>query len=563
MPHAPWMAHYGDMPASLTYPDTTMYQQLIATADRYGDKPAYVFMGKTTCYSQLIRRISRAAGIFSSLGIQAGDRVSICLPNVPQAIDAFYGLNALGAIACMIHPLSAPEEIAYYLNLTQSKLIITLDMLYEKVASVTATLNQACPIVVTTIQEELPSIKRLLYPLVQKQSKIPMDHDVLQWRQLIQTCSCVHTATGSPDDCAAILFSGGTTGMPKGICLSNRNFNALALQTIAASGCDSIVGLKMLSVMPMFHGFGLGIGIHTPLVGGGCCLLIPRFTVDSYAKLVKTQKPNFIPGVPTLFAALLQAKALQKADLSFLKGVFSGGDSLSPDLKKRVDAFLKERHSPVTIREGYGTTECVTASCLTPVHRQKEGSIGIPFADTFYKIVKPDTTEDLPSQTEGEICIAGPSVMLGYWNDQEETRRVLKLHPDGQIWLHTGDLGMMDEDGYVYFRQRLKRMIVTNGYNVYPTQIEKVLSEHPAVNACCVIGLPDPMRGQRVRAYVVAKSAVTEEELFQHCRRYIAKYALPKEMVFKTELPKTAVGKIAYRVLEEEAKHEIETGSHC
>ena len=364
---------------------------------------------------------------------------------------------------------------------------------------------------------------------------------------------------GKFDECAAILYSGGTTGTTKGIMLSNLNFNALGLQTIGASGFKSVAGMKMLSIMPVFHGFGLGVGIHTALIGGACCILVPQFSVTTYADILVKQKPELIPGVPTLFEALLRAESLKDADLSFLKGIFSGGDSLSPELKKKVDAFLKEHGCTEQIREGYGTTECVTASCLTPRDYARSGSIGVPFPDTYYKIVKPGTTdEELPANSEGEICVSGPTVMLGYMDNPEETASTLRRHYDGRIWLHTGDLGHMDQDGFIYFRQRMKRMIITSGYNVYPSQLENIIDGHEKVLLSCVIGVKDPYRVQRVKAYVVPMPGIepTEElkqELLDYCKDHIAKYAMPREIEFRTELPKTLVGKVAYRVLEEEA----------
>ena len=340
--------------------------------------------------------------------------------------------------------------------------------------------------------------------------------------------------------------------------LSSLNFNATALQTIAASGCESIAGLKMLSVMPVFHGFGLGIGIHTALVGGARCILVPQFNVNTYAKLLINKKPNFIPGVPTLFEALLRSDMLEDADLSFLVGVFSGGDSLSVELKKKVDAFLKDHKATVQIREGYGTTECVTASCLTPKDYARSGSIGVPFPDTCYKIVAVGTEEEVPANHEGEICISGPSVMLCYVDNPEETAQTLRRHADGRVWLHTGDLGTMDEDGFVYFRQRIKRMIITSGYNVYPSQLENIIDGHEKVLLSCVVGVKDSYKMQKIKAYVVLRPGVeptdeVRQELMDYCRQRIAKYAMPYEIEFREDLPKTLVGKVAYRVLEEEA----------
>jgi long-chain acyl-CoA synthetase len=283
--------------------------------------------------------------------------------------------------------------------------------------------------------------------------------------------------------------------------------------------------------------------------------------VQTYADILKKQKPNIIPGVPTLFEALLRAESLEGVDLSFLKGIFSGGDSLSPELKKKADQFLKDHGCAEQIREGYGTTECVTASCLTPKDYARSGSIGVPFPDVFYKIVTPGTTEEVDANIEGEICVSGPTVMLGYMDNPEETANTLRRHGDGRIWLHTGDLGYMDADGFVYFRQRIKRMLITSGYNVYPSQLERIIDSHEAVASSCVIGVPDDYRGQRVRAYVVTKSGITPSEelknlLRQHCAGQIAKYALPREFCFRGELPRTRLGKVDYRALEQEALEE-------
>lgn len=269
------------------------------------------------------------------------------------------------------------------------------------------------------------------------------------------------------------------------------------------------------------------------------------------------KKPHFIAGVPTIFEALLHIPSLDGVDLSFLLGMFCGGDSLSVELKKKIDLFLKEHGASIQIREGYGLTECVTASCLTPKDIYHEGSIGIPFPDTEYRIVKPGTDEDLPFGEEGEIILTGPTVMLGYLNNPKETESVLRTLSDGRTWLYTGDLGYMDEDGYVYFRQRIKRLIITNGYNVYPGQIENIIDACPEVAYSCVIGVKDPRRMRRVKAYIVPKEGVTpdkdcEKRIMEYLSRHVARYALPREIEFRKELPKTLVGKVAYRLLEEE-----------
>ncbi len=564
---APWTKYYGTTPVSLEYPHKTMYQMVADAATRYPNNTAYVFMGKKTSYAQFLKRIDAAAKGLTAMGIGKGDKVTICMANTPQALDCFYALNRIGAIPNMIHPLSAAKEIAFYLNFSKSKAILTLAQFYDKVASILPELDAPTTVLIARIADELPIPLNVLYPATKggKSDRTPKGKNFTLWYDMVASGknTVLPADNGKYDDCGAILYSGGTTGTTKGIMLSNLNFNALGLQTIAASGFDTISNMKMLSVMPVFHGFGLGIGIHTALIGGATCILIPQFNVKTYAETLIKQKPNIIPGVPTLFEALLRAENLEGQDLSFLKGIFSGGDSLSPELKKKVDAFLKAHNCSEQIREGYGTTECVTASCLTPKDYARSGSIGVPFPDVYYKIVTPGTTEEVAPNTEGEICISGPTVMLGYMDNPEETASTLRRHYDGRVWLHTGDLGHMDQDGFVYFRQRIKRMIVTSGYNVYPGQLENIIDGHEKVLLSCVIGVKDEYRGQKVKAYVVPMPDVepTEElkkEILEYCSGRIAKYAMPRELEFRTELPKTLVGKVAYRVLEEEANAALE-----
>ena len=561
---APWLKYYGNTPASLEYPHKTMYEMVEAAAKRHPNHVAYVFMGKKTTYTEFMKRIQAAAQGLYKMGIRKGDKVTICMANTPQALDCFYALNRIGAIPNMIHPLSASQEIAFYLNFSKSKAILTLDQFYYKVAEILPQLENPTEILIARVVDELPAPLSALYPLTKSAravKKLPKAGYTL-WYDMVRAGKNTRLPAQKSryDSCGAILYSGGTTGTTKGIMLSNLNFNALALQTIAASGfsMEEISNMKMLAVMPVFHGFGLGIGIHTPLVAGGTCILIPQFNVKVYAKTLMKQKPNLIPGVPTLFEALLRTEDLEGADLSFLKGIFSGGDSLSPELKKKVDAFLREHNCSEQIREGYGTTECVTASCLTPKDYARQGSIGVPFPDTYYKIVEPGTTNEVGPNIEGEICISGPTVMLGYMDNPYETANTLRRHYDGRIWLHTGDLGHMDQDGFVYFRQRIKRMIVTSGYNVYPSQLENIIDANDKVLISCVIGVKDPYRVQRVKAYVVPMPGVEpsealKQEILDYCSGRIAKYAMPREIEFRKELPKTLVGKVAYRVLEEEA----------
>ena len=446
----------------------------------------------------------------------------------------------------------------FYLTESKSRIAITLSQFYDKFRAIEGKTSVE-KIIVAKIEEALPAVKGFLYKFVGNEPKVPNEQNVISWKDFLNTAKNYIgeiTYVGKGEDDAAILFSGGTTGTSKGILLTNLNFNALAMQTGAASGCLS-AGDTMLSIMPVFHGFGLGVGIHTMLAFGARCVLVPRLNVQEFPGLFKKYRPNYMAGVPTLFEAMMRNEEMKNADLSCLKGLFSGGDSLSIELKKKVDAFLKDRGATIQVREGYGTTECVTASCLTPAEYYREGSIGIPFPDTYYKIVIPSTNDEAPAGQMGEICIAGPTLMKEYINNPKETSQTLRVHDDGKTYLHTGDLGYMDEDGFIYFVQRLKRMIISNGYNLYPSHIENVINAHPDVLTSTVIGIPHPKKVQVAKAFIVLKDGVEQSKevmksIKEHCEINLAKYSLPAEYEFRDSFPKTLVGKVAYRELEKE-----------
>lgn len=558
---APWKKFYGNVPSTIAYPDCSMYGLVKENIDKYPNYFSLEFMGNKITYKELGERVLRCAKALRAIGIKPNDRVTICLPNVPQGIVMFYAINLIGGVANMIHPLSSENEIIFYLKDSNSVAAITLDQFYDKFKKIRKKAGLE-KLIITSVKDELKGFLKLGYSLTQGRKIPPVpvtDEGVILWKNFLNHADewkDEYKAVRKGDDPAAILYSGGTTGKTKGILLSNLNFNALAMQT-AAMGNGFKPADTMLALMPIFHGFGLGVCIHTVQGAGGCSILIPRFNAKTYADTLKKKRPNYIAGVPTLYEALLRNPNMKGVDLSFLKGVFSGGDSLSIELKKKFDIFLKEHNATIQIREGYGTTECVTASCLTPDDYQKEGSIGIPFPDTFYKIVKTGTTDECLPREEGEICIAGPSVMMEYVNQPEETADTLKVHADGKKWLHTGDLGIMDEDGFVYYRQRMKRMIVSSGYSIYPSQLENVIDAHPMVSMSCVLGVPDPIKVQKVKAYVVLRAGVEaspalKEELFAYCRRNISKYAMPYDIEIRESLPKTLVGKVAYKELENE-----------
>ena len=570
----PWAPFMGEVPMHLDYFEGSMFQAVEKIARQYPENVAFDFMGKSTTYPEMIREIERCARALKAIGVKENDKVTIAMPNCPQAIYMFYAVNLVGAIGNMIHPLSAEKEIELYLTVSESETAITLGQFYQKFANIRAN-TRVKNLIIADIKDALSpvmklgfDVKNIIDPIskaIKKHSKIqwtpkvPRNAPVLLWNDFLRRGE---TVTGEfrvhhkGEDPAVILYSGGTTGTTKGIVLTNRNFNALGQQVIAANPIFR-PGDKMLAAMPLFHGFGLGVCVHTMLSQGGRCILIPQFTAKSYAKDLVKYRCNFIAGVPTLYEALLRLPSMDGADLSCLKGVFSGGDSLSIELKKKFDKFLKDHKATIQVREGYGTTETVTACCLTPLTKAKEGSIGIPLPDVYMKIVAPGTDRELPYGTEGEILLAGPTVMKEYMKHPEETAQTLRKHADGLTWVYTGDLGTQDEEGFIYFKGRAKRMIISSGYNVYPAQIENILDAHEKVQMSCVIGVPDAYKMQKVKAFVklaanVPANEETKQELLDYCRKHIAKYAMPYDIEFKEDMPKTLVGKVAYRVLEEE-----------
>ena len=554
----PWKDCMGEVPMHLEYFEGSMFEAVERIAAKYPDSIAFDFMGKSTTYRQMVAKIIQCAKSLKAMGLQEGEKVTIAMPNCPQAVCMFYAINLAGGIANMIHPLSAEKEIEFYLKESDSVAAITLDQFYQKFANI----HENTPIkhlIIARIKDELPPLLKVGYTLTEgrKITKLPVDAPVILWKDFLKMGRNVedYKVLHRGSDPAVILYSGGTTGTTKGIVLTNLNFNALSQQVVAANQMFR-PGDKMLAAMPIFHGFGLGVCIHTMLTQGGRCILVPKFTPKSYAKDLVKNRCNFIAGVPTLYEALLRLPDMDGADLSCLKGVFSGGDSLSIELKKKLDKFLYDHKASIQVREGYGTTETVTACCLTPTHIHKEGSIGLPFPDTYIKIVSPGTDYELPYGEEGEILLAGPTVMKEYMNHPQETAMTLQTHSDGLTWVYTGDLGVMDEQGFVFFKGRAKRMIVTSGYNVYPAQIENILDAHEKVQMSCVIGIPDPYKMQKVKAFVklvpgVQPCEAVKQEIMDHCRKFVAKYAMPCDIEFREEMPKTLVGKVAYRILEE------------
>ena len=547
----------------IEYPKCTMVGYLLESVARHPDLVAIEYYGRTYKYREFYEMIRNTAKSLRAQGVKEGDKIAICMPNTPQAVMMFYAANMVGAIAALIHPLSAENEIEQYINESGANFLLTLDLIYDKIHNI---VDKTCinKIVVASVGESLKNIKKFLYKFKSRGTvpKIELTDDIMTWKEFLNfgydydgEIACLKDG----DSPAVILYSGGTSGKPKGILLSNYNFNALALSChlmIEQSG----PGESILALLPIFHGFGLGVCIHTTLCCGMRVVLVPNFSPKDFAKLLHKHKISIVCAVPSLYESLTKMK-LGKNDLSHFKCAISGGDFMSKDLKEKVDLYLHEHGSSAEVRVGYGLTEASAATCVTPTGAYKEGSIGIPFPGTHYKIVKVGTHDEVKYGEDGEICINGPTVMMGYLNNVEETIHTLQIHEDGRIWLHTGDIGSMDKDGYIFFKQRVKRIIISNGYNLYPTHIESVINSHPDVFTSTVIGIPHPKKMQVAKAFIILKDGVKpskeiEKSIREHCEKNLARYSLPSVYEFRDSLPKTLVGKVAYRkLMEEENTH--------
>jgi long-chain acyl-CoA synthetase len=550
----PWHRFYGKVPVTLDYPEVTLYEALAATARRVPEAIAWDFFGTQSTYRELIGAVDRFSHALAAEGLRPGERFLISMPTSPQGVIAFYAAIRLGALPALIHPLSTPPEVTHYLDETGARMALTLDAFHGTLAAATPK-KPLERIILARIPDYLPPLKRIGFALT-KGRRIPRvgtDSRIRWWRALAASNPPeIPPAAAGTDAPAAILFSGGTTSMPKGIVLSHRNF--ISEGKAAGGWCGLDAGDAILAILPIFHGFGLGVCVNAALMAGGKSILVPQFSAEIVAKRLKSDRPNVLVGVPTLFDALTRDRSLAATDLSCLKACYCGADTLPREVKERFEKLVAERGGKVRLLEGYGLTEAVSGIMATPIDVYREGSIGVPLPGMRAKICATGTTEEAPVGEEGEICVEGPAVMLGYLNDPQATAEALRVHADGHTWLHTGDLGRMDADGFFYFTVRLKRMIKSSGFNVYPAQVEAVLRQHPDVAEACVIGVPDASQIERVVAYVVlgdpAKAgAGTQEALIAHCRERLIKWSCPRDVEFIDALPLTKVGKVDYREL--------------
>ena len=560
----PWLAYYDEegVANSIEYPDCSMVDMIMQSAEKWPDNTAYIYYGHKVTYKNFVKKIEKTARALKNYGVKEGDRVTICMPNTPEGITMVYAVNMVGAICNMVHPLSSEKELEYYIKVAESKYVLVIDAVFDKIYKLRDT-AQLERIIVVRPSDGLGFLKKKLYNTLHvKKVRLPAnDSRVVLWEDFIANSyfyqGNYHEERGG-EDLAVIMYSGGTTGAPKAVMLSNLNINAESI-------CDGamirqvVPGATVLSILPLFHCFGLGVCIHTPLCKGMGCILIPAFSHKQFADIIRKNEPNFIVGVPTLFEALINTK-LKPNDLKSVTAVICGGDALNQTLRDKVNEFLKNHGSDAKIRVGYGLTEGSGAVCLSPESTFADGIIGVPFPDMDFKIIKNDTFNELPVGEEGEICISGPLVMMGYLGDDAETAQAIRLHDDGKLWLHTGDIGYLGEDGLIYFAQRLKRIIISSGYNIYPTHLESIINSHEAVLTSTVIGIDHHYKGQVPKAFVVLKPGYKpgkrlEREIRELLERNVPIYALPAAYEYRDKLPTTKIGKVAFRELEKEEKN--------
>jgi len=554
----PWLQHYPEeIPSTLTYTNQPVQEYLKKTSEKHPDKIAVHFMGKEFTFQYIYESSLKLASYLQEIGVEKNDRVAIMLPNTPQAVISYYAILMAGGIVVQTNPLYMERELEYQMKDSGAKVIITMDILFPRVSKVKPKTNLQ-HIIVTAIKDALAFPKNLIYPFIQKKQYglvVNVQHEgqnhLLKEILRLPIRDLKEYDFDFEEDLALLQYTGGTTGFPKGVMLTHKNLIANTFMCKSwlykCKPGEEIV----LGILPFFHVYGMTTVLILSIMEGYKMVLMPKFDPESTLKTIQKQRPTLFPGAPTIYIGLLNHPDLKKYDLSSIDSCISGSAALPSEVQQKFEEVTGGK-----LVEGYGLTESspVTHANFLWDRPRVKGSIGVPWPDTEAAIFSMESSEPLPPGEVGELAVKGPQVMKGYWNRPEETAETLR---DG--WLLTGDLGYMDDDGYFYIVDRKKDMIIAGGYNIYPREIEEVLYEHPAVQEAVAAGIPDPYRGETVKAYIVLKEGtnVTEKELNEFARKHLAAYKAPREYEFRAELPKTAVGKILRRALVEEEKKKM------
>lgn len=544
------------MPKNIEYFDGGLYDVVYESSCKWPHNTALQYFDTQVTYKELIKKINKVAAALKAIGAEKGDRITVCMPNTPEAIYMFYAINEIGAIANMVHPLSSEKEIEDYVNESGSRIILCIDISYPKVESIIKNTKLEHVIVVSPTRS-MALIVRAIYKITKgRKNHIGKFQQVITWDRFILKANKFignPHARVNPKDDAVIMYSGGTTGKPKGILLSNLNFNAQAL------GAKYLVPelfkseYSFMAFLPNFHAFGLGCCIHMPLYNGACSFLIPQFNPKKFKSYITKYKVNILVGVPTVFEYLTKIK-FRKDDLKNVKFVVSGGDMISLSNKEKINEFLHAHGSKALIENGYGLTEASGGFIFSPMSVAEDpDAIGYPLPDNEVVIMNLKTKKPAKLGDDGEILVRGLCVMKKYINKPKETAEAF-ITVNGKKYLRTGDIGYADEKGVIHFRSRLKRMIISNGYNIYPANIEDVTLKCDRVSACAAVGREDKLRGEKVVIFVVPKENESEraikKDLNTVYRKHLAKYEIPREIRFIDELPKTKLAKVDFKALE-------------
>ena len=552
----PWLASYEKgVPEFVEYEDVCLPAFLERSAERFPDRSALNFQGYRISFRQLKEMVDRFASALSAFGVNRGDRVALLLPNTIPCVAAYYAVLKIGAIAVMNNPLYSDRELDHQFNDSGAKLLVTLDLLGNRMIDLRSK-TRIKQIVITSIGDYLPFPKNWLFPLVAKKKKLAADvkpaDDVFRWKAVLADHQPnPPAATIGFEDVAMYQYTGGTTGVSKGVMLTHANLSKNVQQCRAWFPTFKEGAEIMLGALPFFHVFGLTTAMNFAIYMGWEDILVPKPQPEQLLEAIGKYKPTFAPLVPTMYIGILNHANIDRTPMTSIKGCFSGSAPLPVEVIRDF-----EKRTGAVIVEGYGLTETSPVTHINPFAggKRKAGSIGLPIPDTECRIVElSDGRTDLPIGETGELMVKGPQVMTGYWNKPDATAETLV---DG--WLHTGDIAQMDAEGYFYIVDRKKDMIISGGYNVYPRDIEEVFFEHPKVQEATAIGIPHPKRGETVKVFIVLKegATATQEEMIAFCHEKLAKYKWPTEVEFRTELPKSNVGKVLKKELRQKVRKE-------
>lgn len=552
-----WMKYYSEEAAKAELPRCKAYDYIIERNKDRLNAPALHYYGKDITFRDLMRRVDACANAFAALGVQEGDIVSFLSVAIPETITAVYALNKIGAAANTIDPRMDVASIQRMIQGSGSRILVVIDIAFPKVQAIMSAINQDM-IIVQSAASSLPLVKRVAKLLTTK-TDVPYGEKVIRWSEFIRGGRDT-IAKESPyvgDALVAITYTGGTTGVPKGVMMTNDSMNSVGMSFIHSAVFHED-GDRFLGIIPIFAAYGMVCGMHMPLCMRMTLVPIPRFIPNEIGKLVRDFRPQHIISTPVFIELLIGSREVQNMDLSFLYTLASGGDSMNEGLEHKLNEFRKKHNMRYPLAQGYGMSELSAAATFCVNNVYKSGSVGIPSLNVNVGIFDPETGEELGYNRNGEVCVTGPSMMKGYFNNPAETAHVMRRHSDGRIWIHSGDLGYMDEDGFLFIKGRIKRMITRfDGHKVFPINLESLIADRADVHNCAVVGVNDAShsQGQYPLALVELMPGVEPKvcaEIFSFCDRNVEERGKPVAVLPVDKLPLTAMGKIDYRALEKE-----------